>query len=185
MVKIPKCLSLYLQSTQEGDRNNNLFAAMKHIKQLNPKILQSQLQQTAQQLNKNLKRPLSEREVIALSTSVMRHEYKSSCYPFKPYCTPSNNCETKPYHRKNQKYLKMLDVENKIRQLKPAIEAYPWDFEDLSKLTAEQADIIREFRIDKGINPMMDNLLKLKHVKVGDEALKDWQKYCGVKVDGS
>jgi hypothetical protein len=63
--------------------------------------------------------------------------------------------------------------------LLPAIHAHPWDIEDLSKVSPEQRRQIHLFRIQKGINPRIDDVLKIKVVKIGDEALTEYQKHCG------
>ncbi len=85
-IKIPPCLTPYLKTTRTGDRNNNLFNAMKKIHELNPEYSRVTLYQTCEKLNKNLTEPLIKRELRAITRSVVKHKYKSSCYPFKQYC---------------------------------------------------------------------------------------------------
>lgn len=74
-----------------------------------------------------------------------------------------------------------MDKKNRVKMLiKEGVTAYPWDIEDTSKLTSEQAEGVMELREFKGINPMIDTVLKLKNVEIGDKALESWNKHRGV-----
>lgn len=181
MNKIPSCLKSYLKNTTSGNRNINLFTTMKKIKELNPRLSQPDLHKICKELNTNLPTALNQREVRAITKSIYEHDYKSSCIPFKQYCDPSIHCKfNKPYNAFNKNYLKHLTRKNQVKKLLPAVHACPWDFEDLSKLTPEQAKIIREFREEKGINPKIDSVLIYNGLKVGDEALTEYKKHCGM-----
>lgn len=181
MNNIPPCLKHYLKDTTSGNRNNNLFTAMKKIKQLNPRSTRANLYKTCQELNKNFKDALNKRELRAITKSIHNNDYKASCLPFKQHCEPCKFCKSnRPYNTLNKNYFKHLTRKNQIKMLLPAIEAYPWDIEDLSKLPSKQIRTIMEFRSDKGINPYIDRVLKFKGLKIGDEALEEYQKHIGM-----
>ena len=185
MIKTPKCLFYYLQQTKRGDRNNNLFKAVKHVKYVNEfKVSSKDLFQTAKKLNSFLKVPLSEREVAALTKSVSRHKYGSSCKTFHGCCYPSNQCKSRPFNCCDIFHRQILDSRNHVKMAKP-VDAYPWDFEDLDNLTSEQRTVLMEFRAEKGVNPMIDKVLKLRKVECGSKALEKWNKWRGVEVNGS
>jgi hypothetical protein len=180
MSKIPPCLQKYLMATSSGNRNNNLFTAMKKIKQLNPRSSKATIYQICKELNQNLSPALNEREIRAITKSIYTNDYKASCIPFSSYCEPYVYCKNnKPYNSLNKNYLKHLTRNNEVRMLLPAIHAYPWDIEDLSKYSPEQRRQIQLFRIQKGINPRIDEVLKLKGIAVGDDSLLEYQKHCG------
>jgi hypothetical protein len=135
---------------------------MKHIKRLNPSYSLNDLQQTSLILNGELEKPLSERETRLISRSVKKKDYKSSCYPFRPYCNPEIKCplDINPN----------LTSEGFIKMLYPAFEVYPWEILDLAAVDSDKAKTVRELRAEKEMNPMIDVILKGKGLKIGDEA---------------
>ena len=154
---------------------------MKQVRQLNPYSSFDDLHQTVLLLNKHLPTPLSARECRTIAVSVLKHQYKSSCFPFRKFCDKSCNCNNKPYNTTKKGLWKHVDKKNRVKMLiKEGVTAYPWDIEDTSKLTSEQAEGVMELREFKGINPMIDTVLKLKDVEIGDEALRSWNKHRGV-----
>ena len=176
---IPECLKIYLKNTKPGDRNNNLFTCMKHIKRLNPNYSLETIYQTALILNDELKEPLNKRETRAISKSIDKNDYKSSCYPFKHYCSPGIRC---PLNKRSSKHLTSGGY---VKMLYPAIKIRPWDIEDLTGIKNDIAERIRESREERGINPYIDVILKSKGVKIGDEALEDWYKNSSPKISES
>lgn len=180
-MKTPPCLKKYLENTKSGNRNTNLFTAMKRIKQLNPRSNEASLHETCKTLNKHLKESLNKTELQAIAKSVNNNQYKASCYPFKKECT---GCQygtgKKPYNQYKPKYWKFIDRKNRVKLCLPKT-IYPWDIIDTDPLTSEQKGMIQLFRIEKGINPKIDTVLKLHGVKIGDEALVEWDKYKGAK----
>lgn len=181
-MKIPLCMAPYLRATLQGDRNTNLFTAMKQIKYLNPHSSFDDLHRTALLLNKHLMNPLNARECRTIATSVLKHNYKGTCIPFRKHCNRSGNCgRNKPYNTIRKDLWKQVNTRNELKILhNEGVKAYPWDIEDADKLTPEQAERVMELREFKGINPMINKVLKLRHVEIGDEALKSWNKHRGV-----
>lgn len=155
---------------------------MKQIKHLNPNSSFDDLHQTSLLLNKHLTNPLNDRECRTIATSVLKHQYKSSCFPFRKHCDRSGSCgRNKPYNSTRKNLWKHVDKQNRVKMLlKEGVTAYPWDIEDTGKLTTEQAERVMELREFKGVNPMIDRVLGLKDVEIGDEALKSWNKHRGV-----
>lgn len=176
-MKTPPCLKFYLINTKSGNRNTNLFTAMKKIKQLNPRSNETSLYKTCKILNKHLKESLKPNELRAIAKSVNSNQYKASCYPFKKEC---QGCQfgtgKKPYNQYKPHYWKHIDHKNRLKLLRPKT-IFPWDIMDTSQLTSEQKDTIQMFRIEKGINPKIDEVLKMLGVKIGEESLQEWNEY--------
>lgn len=174
-MKIPPCLPKYLHHTTSGNRNNNLFTAMKKIKQLNSVSNQHSLYDICLELNKNFKDTLNERELRAITRSIYRNEYKASCIPFNDYCMPCVYCKNnKPYNTINKNYFRHLTRNNEVKMLLPAVHMHPWDIMDTSKLSPENALMVRQSREDMGVNPYIDRVLKMKGLKIDDDALVEW-----------
>lgn len=181
-MKIPTCIPLYLQKTGKGNRNQNMFHAINHVRRFNPETNITELTNTAQELNKQLPESLTQHEVKTITKSVMRREYKSSCKKYRTYC-PHFPCELvqhkKPFNQLGSNWWKYIDKNNLVYNI-PGIgnvEIYPWEIMDTSKLSDVEVDRIYELRRFKGINPLIDRILKLKGIPVGDEALNLWNEY--------
>lgn len=185
MIRVPHCLKGYLGATRTGDRNTHLFTVAKRVRELNPQISQGDLYKNITTLNQNLQDPLNKRELRTITHSVMGHQYKASCLPFRKFCNPSGNCQrNKPYNTTQKGLWKEVDLKNKLKRCKP-VEVYPWDVEDTSKLTMEQRESVLELREFKEVNPLIDYVMKNKRVKIGDKSLNEWNRHRGMIENGS
>jgi hypothetical protein len=174
-MRIPKCLNLFLENTPEGERNNNLFRAINHLKQFNKKEPLTNIKKVALQLNKKLQTPLNENEVENIVKSTSKN-YKSNCYKFSKFCKRCNvGTRKKPYNQFRKKYWKTIKRNNTVvKTLTNGACLYPWDIVDTSMLSIDDSRLVRELRDSKGINPIIDDVLKLRGIKIGDEALEEW-----------
>lgn len=176
-LKTPPCLQHYLQNTTSGNRNNNLFTVMKKIRVLNPQSTLPPLHETCKKLNKNLQEPLNNTEVQAICKSIINNQYKQNCYPFNKYCGPCQwGGRKKPYNTYRKHYKKHITRDNYLKTCLPN-KIYPWDIMDTTKLTHEEKEIIKEFRMEKDINPMIEQVLSLHKIPYGEKALKEYQRY--------
>ena len=178
--KIP-CIYKYIKDTKKGDRNTNFFKAINHLRQFNRKADYEEMVLVAMEINKQFDDPLSEREVKAVTHHVCKTLYYSSCYSFKHYCKHcryGNN--RKPFKETIPRGWTLLNNDNTIKTKVvglPKGEYYLWDFLDTSKMAEDDKLKVMRLREAKGINPMIDEVLKLKGFKVGDEALEQFMKY--------
>lgn len=178
--KIP-CIYQYIKDTRKGDRNTNFFKAINHLRQFNRKARFEELLPVSLEVNKSFNDPLSEREVKAVTLHVCKTTYYSSCYSFKKYC---KHCKyghnRKPFRETIKGGWKILNKDNTIKTKVvrlPKGTYYLWDFLDTSKLDYDDKLEVMRLREAKGINPLIDEVLKLKGFKVGDEALEQFKRY--------
>lgn len=181
MIKKVPCIYKYIQDTKKGDRNTNFFKAINHLRQYNRTLSFDELLPVSLEVNKCFNDPLSEREVKAVTLHVCKTTYFSSCYSFKNYCRHCRyGTNRKPFKDKIHRGWMILNKDNTIKTDKvglPKGTYYLWDFQDTSKLNKDDKLKVMRLREEKGINPLIDEVLKLKGFKVGDEALKQLKDY--------
>ena len=181
MIKKIPCIYDYIKNTKKGDRNNNFFKAINHLRQFNREVSFDELLPVSLEVNKSFNDPLSEREVNAVTLHVCKTTYYSSCNSFQHYC---KHCRyghnRKPFKETITRGWMILNKDNTIKTGMvglPKGKYYLWDFLDTSKLTEEDKLKVMRLREAKGINPLIDEVIKLKGFKVGDEALKQLEEY--------
>ena len=181
MIKKIPCIYQYIQDTKKGDRNTNFFKAINHLRQFNRKAHFEDIVKEALEVNKKFQSPLSENEVQAVCLHVCKTLYYSSCYNFQRYCKHCKYGDNrKPFRATIRNGWKLLNKDNTIKTKVvnlPKGTYYLWDFLDTSKLTENDKLEVMRLREDKGINPLIDEVIKLKGFKVGDEALKQFMDY--------
>lgn len=177
MLRVPSCLHIYLKHTSEGDRNTNLFNAMKRVRHFYPEINQTDLQVICSELNTNLNDPLNETEVLAITKSVHTRSYPSTCYLFKDYCQHCKLGTNKKTFKDSKKdYWKFINEKNYLKRELPT-KIFLWDILDLETVDDYEKEIIQDFRAEKGINPLIDTILKNNKIPVGDEALNEFLRW--------
>ncbi len=178
-MKQPPCIPLFIKQTSEGNRNHNLFQAINHLRRFNNKTTNEQLNKQALILNKHLNQPLPKKEIETLVQHVTKTQYKSSCKKFKNYCQKCNiGSNKKPFKEYKKGYWKTIRKNNTIiKKLTNGVETYPWDIEDTTLMNETQKKDVLELREQKGMNPIIDTVLKLRGIKIGDEALKEYKEY--------
>ncbi|MBF4468828.1 MAG: primase C-terminal domain-containing protein [Methanobrevibacter arboriphilus] len=181
-MKQPACLPLFIKQTPKGERNHNLFQAINHLRRFNNKISTEQLTKQAILLNNHLNKPLQEKEIKTITEHVTKTHYKSTCKKFNEYCKKCNLGSNKQNYNQKNNYWKTIRKDNTIiKKLTNGVKLYPWDIEDTNNLDETQKELILELREQKGINPIIDTVLKLRGIKIGDEALKE---FLGYKQEG-
>ena len=178
MIKSIPCIYNYIAQTKKGDRNRNFFKAINHLRQFNRKNSEDEIIKEALKVNQMFQDKLSEQEVKTVCQHVCKTTYYSSCHNFKQYC---RHCKyghnRKPFKEAIPGYWKVLNKDNTIKTHTvglPKGKYYLWDFQDTSKLSEQDKLEVMRLREQKGINPLIDEVLKLKGFKVGDEALKQF-----------
>ena len=181
MIKKVPCIYEYIKDTKKGDRNNNFFKAINHLRQFNRDAYVEDIIKVALQVNDKFNEPLSEHEVQAVCHHACKTVYYSSCYNFRRYCKHCKYGDNrKPFKDKIHRGWMILNKDNTIKTDKvglPKGTYYLWDFQDTSKLNKDDKLKVMRLREEKGINPLIDEVLKLKGFKVGDEALKQFMDY--------
>ena len=181
MIKSIPCIYNYIKDTKKGDRNTNFFKAINHLRQFNRKAHVEEITNEAMKVNQMFSEKLSEQEVKAVCSHVCKTTYYSSCYTFKDYCRHckyGNN--KKPFRDVLPNGWRILNKDNTIKTKNvglPKGKYFLWDFVDTSKLSDDDKLVVMRLRESKGINPSIDEVLKLKGFKVGDEALKQLRDY--------
>jgi len=178
-MKIPMCCDAFIQKTGEGNRNHNLFRILNHLKRFNGTASQKEFYETSLKLNEQLNKPLSPHELKNIIKNIYTHSYKSSCKSFEPYCQKCKlGTRKKPYNQYKPGYYKTFNQYNLIhKDLVAGLEICPWDIEDTTDLTPEQKDRVYALREYKGINPIIDTVLKYRGILIGEAALKEWNTY--------
>ena len=181
MIKSIPCIYNYISQTKKGDRNSNFFKAINHLRQFNRESSLEEIVIEALKVNNMFQDKLSEQEVKTVCQHVCKTTYYSSCHNFTEHC---RHCQyghnRKPYKDILYNGWKILNKDNTIKTHTvglPKGKYYLWDFTDTSKLTDEDKLKVMRLRESKGINPSIDEVLKLKGFKVGDAALKHFLKY--------
>ena len=178
-MKTPKCLNSYLIKTQKGNRNHNFFRAMAHLRKYNKNTGKTEFITKAEELNKNLFDPLPKHEIKNIIKNVFTHDYKSNCLNFKEHCEKCRLGHNKiKFNQYMKGYWKTIDQNNLIHvDLVSGLQVYLWDILDTALLTPEQKQMVYDLRISKGLNPIIDNILKYRGVSIGDKALEEWNIY--------
>ena len=193
MVKKLPCLYGYIGETQEGDRNTNLFKAINHLTYYNKTSKFDEIVQEALSINKALTSPLSEQEVTVICQHATSKNYRTSCWKFKRYCKHCRYGKFRKLFRNSKpNYWKHINENNRLVGIKllPDDEFYPWDIEDLSRITdvvddkgnvvRKKQDIIasiQQSRESRGIPIGIDLIVKNYGIPIGDKALREWQRF--------
>jgi len=181
MNRIP-CIYGYIQATSEGNRNHHLFQAINHLRRFNQETTTEEIIEEAMTINTYFNKPLTKQEVNTIVKSVFRKAYLSSCKKFSHYCQKCKHGKgKKPFNCLNE-YWRVIDNQNIIkplisRRMNGKEELYVWDILDTSKLSESDALKVKLLREEKGIPVNIDELLKLRGIPIGDEALNEWNKY--------
>ena len=193
MVKKLPCLYGYIGETKEGDRNTNLFKAINHLTYYNKTSKFDEIVQEALSINKALTSPLSEQEVTVICQHATKKNYRTSCWKFKRYCKHCRYGKFRKLFRNSKpNYWKHINENNRLVGIKllPDDEFYPWDIEDLSRITdvvddkgnvvRKKQDIIasiQQSRESRGIPIGIDLIVKNYGIPIGDKALREWQRF--------
>ena len=159
--KLP-CTYLYIKDTKVGERNHKFFRAINHLRKYNPKANLTEITEEAIQINKEFDEPLKEQEVKTVALHAFKKDYKSTCQIFKKYC---RHCQ----YGSNRK--------NGVFRLPHGYKYYLWDILDTSELSDEDKLTVQRLRESKGIDPQIDDKIKLRGFPVGDEALRLFMDY--------
>ena len=177
--KLP-CLYGYISKTTKGNRNENLFKAINHLRHYNQNSSFEDIVEEAISINKALTSPLPKREVTVICQHVLNKKYKTSCWKFKRYC---KHCRYGKFHKlfkdSKPKYWKHINENNRIIGIKtiPDDEYHPWDILDTSKLKPEDAVKVQIFREQMGIPITIDRIVKSYGIPIGDEARDEWEQF--------
>lgn len=177
--KLP-CLYGYISQTKQGNRNENLFKAINHLRYYNRNASIDDLIIEALSINYSFHSPLSEREVTVVCKHVMSKNYRTSCWKFKQYCKHCRYGKFRKIFRNSKpNYWKHLNENNRLVGVKGIAddEYYPWDILDTSKLNAEERGVIQLFREQMGIPIAIDQIVKSYGIPIGDKAKREWERF--------
>ena len=112
--KLP-CLYGFISTTQEGDRNTNLFKAINHLRHYNQSATMEDITNEALSINKALTSPLPAQEVRVICQHVLSKKYMTSCWKFRKYCRHCNYGKfRKTFRQSKPKYWKHINENNRI-----------------------------------------------------------------------
>ena len=186
--KLP-CLYGYISTTSKGNRNENLFKAINHLRHYNKTATFEDIEKEALSINKAFKSPLNTDEVHVVCQHVMNKNYRTSCWKFKPYC---KHCKYGKFHKlfRNSKpnYWKHINEHNRLVGIKtlPDDVFYPWDIVDTNTIEdihlengeiRKKEDIIKSILISRemrGLPLGIDRIVKSHGIPIGDDA---WEEY--------
>ncbi len=177
--KLP-CLYGYISTTSKGNRNENLFKAINHLRHYNQEATIDTIIKEALSINKAFHNPLPEQEVTVICKHVLARKYHTSCWKFKKYC---HHCRygkfRKLWRHSKPGYWKHINEHNRLIGIKPLVDDtyYPWDILDTSKLNDEDKGVIQRFREEMGIPLAIDTIVKSYGIPVGDKAKREWQRF--------
>ena len=180
MIKKLPCLYGYISQTRTGNRNENLFRALAHLRHYNTSALFEDMETEAIQINKHFHQPLSEHEVRTVLQHTLNKNYRTSCWKFKKYC---KHCRygkfRKTFRNSKPDYWKHINENNRLINIKLIEDDtyYPWDILDTSKLAPEERVTIQQFREEMGIPIAIDSIVKSYGIPVGDKAKREWQRF--------
>lgn len=180
MVKKLPCLYGFIKETKTGNRNENLFKAINHLKYYNQTVKIDEIIKEALSINKAFTSSLTEQEVTTVCQHVMKKNYRTSCWKFKQYC---KHCRYGKFRKlwRNSKpnYWKHINENNRLINIKtiPDDTYYPWDIMDTSKLSKEDASRIQLFREQMRIPIAIDQIVKSYGIPIGDKAKREWEKF--------
>lgn len=180
-MKVPNCIPKFIIKTSKGNRNQNLFNAINHVRRFNPECDYSKLYNVALKLNQLLQPSLNEKEVSTITSHVLKKRYKSSCKKYEKFCEsyPCNFHGVKYFKDYQPGWWKYLDYDNSIINIPGLVEkhVYLWEIMDTSKLDSDQVERVHELRDEKGMSTIIDEVLKLKGLPIGDEAYMLWENF--------
>lgn len=174
------CLKPFISSTMEGNRNSNMFKAINHIRFHNPRANKEDLFRVSLEVNECLRVPLSADEVRVIALHTLKQPYRTTCKHFINFCKKCRFGNKKPRWRDAKGYWKVINKKNRVdlKYVTPkGMELYLWDIIDTSELTEEDKMKVMLLRESKGIDPLIDEVIKGYGVPVGDAALQDYLTY--------
>ena len=180
MIKKLPCLYGFISETATGNRNENLFKAINHLRHYNQTVNIDEITEEALSINKAFQSPLSEHEVGVVCQHVLAKNYRTSCWKFKTYC---QHCRygkfRKQFMNSKRNYWKHINENNRLINIKliPDDEYYPWDILDTSKLNQKDRVVIQKFREQMGIPIAIDQIVKSYGIPIGDKAKREWEKF--------
>ena len=180
MIKKLPCLYKFISTTKQGDRNTNLFKAINHLTYYNQTATIEDIVNEALSINKTFTSPLSEHEVTVVCQHAIKKDYRTSCWKFRKYC---QHCRYGKFRKlwRNSKpgYWKHINENNRLIGIKliPDDEIYPWDITDTSKLKSKDAEVIQQFREQRGIPIAIDQIVKSYGIPIGDKAKREWERF--------
>lgn len=177
--KLP-CLYKYISKTAKGNRNENLFKAINHLRHYNQNTTIEDITNEALSINKAFTSPLSEHEVKVICQHVMNKNYRTSCWKFKPYCKHCRHGKFRKLWRNSKKgYWKHINENNRLVGIKLLEDDtyYPWDILDTSKMSPGDRSVIQRFREEMGIPIAIDRIVKSYGIPIGDKAKREWEKF--------
>ena len=180
MIKKLPCLYEYIGQTKTGNRNENLFRALAHLRHYNQTAMTEDLITEAIAINNYFRQPLSEHEVNTVLQHTLNKNYRTSCWKFKPYCKHCRYGKFRKIFRNTKpNYWKHINEHNRIINIKLIEDDtyYPWDILDTSKLSEGDRKIIQEFREQMGIPIAIDSIVKSYGIPIGDKAKREWEKF--------
>lgn len=179
-ISVMPCLKPFVAQTMEGNRNENLFRAINHIRFHNPRADYQDLYRVSLDLNKCLSVPLSASEISQLTKHVLKTNYLSACKRFRVTCKKCRFGHKKPQWRNAKGYWKIINRKN-IVDLKYAVPKgmtlYLWDIIDTSLLNSDDKMKVMMLRESKGVDPNIDEVIKSYGVPVDEEAWNDYVNY--------
>ena len=182
MIKKLPCLYGFINETDTGNRNENLFHALNHLRYYNKEATMEEIVSEALQINKSFTNPLGEQEVTVVCKHVLNKNYHTSCWKFKQYC---KHCRygkfRKTFRNSKPNYWKHLNENNRLVGIKTLADDtyYPWDILDTSKMNPKDRMVIQQFREQMGIPIAIDNIVKNYVISIGDKAKREWQRFKG------
>ena len=185
-LKVMPCLKPFISATRKGNRNENLFKAVTHLRYHNPKAKRRDIFQVSYDLNKCLEVPVTASEIRQIIQHCLKQPYHTTCRTFKKHCHKCTISYKKTPYRQKHGYWKILDKNNrlKIKGSTPLhTELYLWDILDLDTLTDEQKTKVMLQREKKGIDPNIDSIIKEYNIPIGDEALQEYLTYKKTEVE--
>lgn len=180
MVKKLPCLYGFIADTKTGNRNENLFKAVNHLTHYNQKASVDEIVNEALSINKAFDSPLSEREVTVVCNHALAKNYRTSCWKFKQYCRHCRYGKFRKLFRNSKpNYWKHINENNRLVGINTITDDtyYPWDIQDTSKLSKEDAMKIQLFREQMGIPIAIDRIVKSYGIPVGDKAKREWERF--------
>jgi len=180
MIKKLPCLYDYISQTKTGNRNENLFKALAHLRHYNKTATFEDLITEAITINKHFRQPLSEHEVKTVLQHTLNKNYRTSCWKFKHYCKHCRYGKFRKKFRNNKpNYWKHLNEHNRLINIKliEDDEYYPWDILDTTKLSEGDRLVVQRFREEMGIPIAIDSIVKSYGIPIGDKAKREWEKF--------
>jgi hypothetical protein len=177
--KLP-CLYGFISETSTGNRNENLFKAINHLRRYNQNATIDEITQEALSINKAFHSPLSEQEVTVVCKHVLAKNYRTSCWKFKHYCKHCRYGKFRKLFRNSKPgYWKHINENNRLIGIRTIAddEYYPWDILDTSKLNQKERSSIQQFREEMGIPIAIDVIVKSYGIPVGDKAKREWERF--------